>query len=638
MTRLLDTISTPRDLRQLPLEKLTVLAREVRQHLQRHSTLRDGYRASAIGLAELTIALHFVYDFSHDKLVFDMAHQCAAHTVLTRTGRDGAETGGSLLAGVGAGRRDSSYDQFIAAHAGTSIATALGMASAQDDGAKTVAVIGDGAIVSGIALESLNSGGPLDRDVLVVLNDNEMSISKVVGALGEYLAKLRVGKTYNELKRDAHKLVQSIPIIGERLDKAAEQLKDAVAKALVPGHMFESLGPRYFGPVDGHKIPHLVNLLRDIRRQRGFFLLHVVTRRDDPAPKASAVRERPAPKAQKSEPEALTTELEFRRQGEEPYINAFASALRSAAERDPSVAVVLAAAPETQTSRAIREQFSAELASRLWDVDICEQHGMAFAAGLARSGRRAVVIIPSTFLQRAYDQVFQEVVLNRLPVTLGVTMAGFVDDIATSHHGLYDVAYLRALPGVDLLAPRDARELRRMLDWALTLDRPAALRVPQTFAPHEDLLFDEHAELAAGKAEVLRRGSDIVLWALGSMVYPAMEAADLLAAKGLEATVINARFARPIDVELLGRVIAEHTLTFALEEHSVNGGLGGAVLEAAARERLGAAKVMAIGAADAIWGPGARTKLLRQCGLDPTSLADRILLDYRRHVRSPARG
>lgn len=635
MTRLLDTIQSPRDLSKLSLEKLPALAQEIRQYLQKHSTLRDAYRASAIGLTELTIALHFVYDFAHDKLVFDMAHQCAAHAVLTRDRK--TDDDANLLAHFASGKMRSAYEQFVSAHAGTSISTALGIACGQTDDAKTVAVIGDGAIVSGVALEALNCGGALDRDVLVILNDNEMSISKVVGAMGEYLAKIRVGKTYADLKRDAHKLVQSIPLIGERLDKAAEQLKEAVAKALVPGHMFESLGPRYFGPVDGHNVAHLVNLLREIKRQKGFFLLHVVTRRDGDITRKKTKAQMAAEAAKAPQSLGLDAEQEFKRQGEERWDAAAARAVAAIADRDPAAVVVLADAPESPAARSFRDAFRKFNPPRLWDVDICEQHGMAFAAGLARAGKRPIVVVSSTFLQRAYDQVFQEIALNRLPVTLLVVQAGVADVAAAAHHGFYDLAYLRALPGIELYAPRDARELRGMLDIAVRRDQPVAVRIPQTFAPDEDSLYDEHAEIFPGRSEVLRRGSDIGIIALGSMVYPVMEAADLLAEKGIESTVVNVRFVRPLDTDSLKRVIQEHTLSFTVEEAAISGGLAAAVLEEGARSRWPIQKVCPIGVGDQVLPQGQRFQVLRAAGLDGVSLADRMLLDYRRHVRTGAR-
>lgn len=627
MSRILDTLSGPRDLRQLPVERLPALAKEVRQTLAKTSPLRDAYRASALGLTELTIAMHYVYDFAADALIFDMAHQSAAHMLLTRPDRPAA----AAIAGLAPdpGDRDSAYDHFVAVHAGTSISTALGMAAGRSDGSKTVAVIGDGAIVSGIALEALNSGGGLDRDVLVILNDNEMSPSKVMGSLGEYLAKIRVGKTYTDLKRDVHKLFQSIPFIGETLNKTAEQLKEAIAKALVPGHLFESLGPRYFGPVDGHNTAHLVQLLREIRRQHGFYLLHVVTKRDRD--------HRDGGRSNRSSAESLVVDLEFKRQGEEHYSAAFAKAAAAALERDPGVVVVSAGAPEDRTLRALKDRLVGPLAARHFDVDICEQHGLAFAAGLARAGRRVITAIPSSYLQRGYDQVFQECAINGLPLLFCVFLAGFADEQTSSRHGLYDIAYLRALPEVDVWAPRDARELRAMIDLGLTAERPTVIRFPAAFAPHDDLVFPEHAELARGRAEILRRGSDIGVFAFGATVFPAMEAADLLAEKGIEATVVNARFARPIDAELLARVLADHTLTFTVEEHGLAGGFGAAVLETAARDRLGAGKLVPVAVADQYFGSGGRPALLRAAGLDPASLADRLLFDYRRHVRSPSR-
>ncbi len=636
MSGLLQSIRNPRDLRQVPISRLPDLAEELRERILDRFAMKDAYLKSALGMADLTIALHHVFDFAHDKLIFDLAHQAAAHLVLTR----GESADGTALSErpvpVSPGDEREPYDHFFSLHPGTSISKALGVAQATEGDAKTVAVIGDGAVVSGIALEALNNGHGLNSNALVILNDNEMSVSRVVGAMGEYLSKVRAGKTYNELKKDAHKLLQAIPIIGSGLDKAAEQLKDAVAKALVPGSIFEKLGPRYFGPVDGHNVGHLVQLMNEIKDQRGFNLLHVITRRDE---SVDAKHERlvfpvSSKKAEEGEDADLARGIEFERQGEEPWNDVFANSLMHAAENDPQLRVLLLAAPDVRGIGKASSQFLEKLPGRVFDMQVNEQHGVAFAAGLAHAGLKPVIVAPASVIQRAQDQIFQEIALSGLPVVMTLCYSGLIDARASLYHGTQDIAFLRAMPGIDIMAPRDGRELNHMLDMALQSNGPSALRISHSFAPDSDRLYPEQQELVRGRPEILRRGSDMTLFALGSMVYPAMEAAELLAAKGLEATVVNARFARPLDADFLQDMLDEHTLLFTLEEHGVAGGFGSAVLEVAARERLGAGKIIPIGVPEGPISRASRARLLRRMGLDRQGLADRMLHEYRRHVRS----
>lgn len=639
MSGLLKSIRNPRDLRQVPIARLPHLAEELRQRILDRFAMKDAYLKSALGMADLTTALHYVFDFAHDKLIFDLAHQAAAHLVLTRgESSDGADVAERPVP-VSPGDEREPYDHFFALHPGTSISKALGIAQGSDGSFKTVAVIGDGAVVSGIALEALNNGHGLNSNTLVILNDNEMSVSKVVGAMGEYLSKIRAGKTYNELKKDAHKILQSIPIIGTGLDKAAEQLKDAVAKALVPGSIFEKLGPRYFGPVDGHNVGHLVQLMNEIKDQKGFNLLHVITRRDE---SVAGNHERlvfpvSSKKLEDGQDDDLNRGIEFERQGEDRWNDVFASSLLKAAKRDPKVRLLLLAAPDVRGIGHASSHFENELPGRVFDMQLNEQHGVAFAAGLAHSGLKPVIVAPASVLQRAQDQIFQEVALSGLPVVLALCYSGLIDAKAGLYHGTQDIASLRVLPGIDIMAPRDGRELDAMLDMALQLNGPSALRISHSFAPDPDRLYAEQQEFVRARPEILRRGSDIAIFALGSLVYPAMEAAELMAQKGLESTVINARFARPLDPDFLESMLDEHTILFTLEEHGVAGGFGSAVLELAAMERLGADKIVPIGVPEGPISRASRSRLLRRMGLDRQGLADRMVHAYRHHVRSSKR-
>ncbi len=639
MSGLLQSIRNPRDLRQVPMARLPHLSEELRECIVDRFAMKDAYLKSALGMAELTVALHYVFDFAHDKLIFDLAHQAAAHLVLTRGDTlDCAGLDESPLP-VSPGDEKEPYDHFFSLHPGTSISKALGVAQASGEEAKTVAVIGDGAVVSGMALEALNNGHGLDSNALVILNDNEMSVSKVVGAMGEYLAKIRAGKTYNELKKDAHKLLQAIPIIGSGLDKAAEQLKDAVAKALVPGSIFEKLGPRYFGPVDGHNVGHLVQLLDEIKNQKGFNLLHVITRRDESVDTGSErmVFPMPARRDQDDPDPDLQRGIEFERQGEEAWNDVFAETLLAAARSDERLQILLLAAPDVRGIGHASSRFEAMLPGRVFDMQLNEQHGVAFAAGLAHAGLKPVIVAPASVIQRAQDQIFQEISLTGLPVVLSLCYAGLIDARAGLYHGSQDLACLRAMSGIDIMAPRDGRELASMLDMALESNGPSALRMPHSFAPDADRLLEEQQEFVRGRPEVLRRGTDIVVFALGSLVYPVMEAAELLAQKGLEVTVVNARFVRPLDHAFLEQMLNEHTLLFTVEEHGLTGGFGSAVLEAAACDRLGADRIVPVGLVEGPVSRAGRARLLRRMGLDRQGLADRMLHAYRRHVRTPGR-
>ncbi|MCA9319785.1 MAG: 1-deoxy-D-xylulose-5-phosphate synthase [Planctomycetes bacterium] len=622
----LHSIRNPRDLKQLPLVRLPDVGAELRDAITERFALRRDYLASALGMADLTTALHYVFDFSHDRLVFDLAHQAAAHLVLTR--RDLATADDSArIEGAFPGDEREPWDQFFSCHAGASISKALGLAAGDGQGRKTVAVIGDGAVVSGIALEALNSGQGFDRDLLVVLNDNEMSVSKVVGALGEMLSKIRVGKAYNELKKEAHKLVQAIPFIGEKFDKAAEQMRDAVAKALVPGALFERMGPRYFGPVDGHNVSHLVQLLQEIKRQPGFYLLHVITRREEPA---KTEREGESIIVRRS----LALEPDFERQGEENWNALLATAVEDRLRSDPRVCVLTLVTPEMESLGGFATSVQDRFPGRVWNMKVNEQHGVAFAAGLARAGRRPIVVSPTALFHRAHDQVAQEVGSRGLPVVFALAYAGLVSSETTVDHGVDDIAFLRGVPGLDLMAPRDGDELSGMLALALDQEGPAAIRVPHAFAASRNDRIEERAELARGCPETLRRGSDLAVLALGSLVYPALEAAELLAQKGVEASVINARFVRPLDLDFVARLLSEHSLLFVAEEHRLAGGFAASILESAAVERLAADRIVPIALSAGPLSRGLRSELLRRHGLDPAGLADRMLHAYRRWVRS----
>ncbi len=626
MAGMLETLKSPRDIASLPLDRLEALAEEVRLALPSRFALRDVEARSAAGLCELTIALHKVFDFSHDRLVFDLGYQAAAHHLVCGAAVDQHSRGAPARFDVA-----SPYLEFLPHQPGSSISKVLGLAEGGMQG-KNIAVIGDGAIASGEAMEALNAGGAMNSNALVILNDNEMSISRVMGGMGEYLSRIRVGSTYNQLKKDMHRLIKAIPVVGQRLDRAAEQLKGAVASALVPGHLFETLGARYFGPVDGHHIGHIIQLLEEIQRQEGFFLLHLVTRREespvikipDPEPTAEEIAD-PAP--------LLVHSLE----GESRFVVALAEPLLELARADERVSLVAVSPRELNEQNQLTQAFESQFPDRVWRADVGEMHGTSFAAGMARAGRRPILMAPAAAMARAHGEIIESIALDDVPVVLLATASGVVDECSGAEHGVHDLSFMGGLPRVDIASPRDAVEAGDLLTCLIEADRPAYLRLPPGFSTDPSRCFPTRNEVARGIGEVLRQGTDIAIWALGSTVYPAMEAAECLAESGIEATVVNTRYMRPIDHALLTSHLSDHTVLFTVEEHTLHGGLAATVLEVAARDRLGAGSVLPIALRDDPLGRGARPTLLKSLGMDAAGLTDRMLVEYRRFVRSGSR-
>lgn len=633
---LLERINDPADLRNLPVSELPKVADEIRRLITATLEKNGGHLASGLGVVDLTLALHYVYDFLKDVLIWDVSHQAYPHKIITGR-RESFKTIRQRhgLAGY-TNPAESPYDHYLFAHAGSSISTALGyaVARAHDDDARSVAVIGDASIACGMAFEAMNHAGVEKKgNLLVVLNDNEMSISKSVGAFSEYLSRVRVGGFYNEAKEGLHKLLKSVPLVGEKLDRALEETKDAVLRMVAPGGaVFEALGPRYFGPVNGHDIPHLISLLQDLKRQKGFILLHVITEKGRGHERAAGDPigfHGVSPKVAPVQP----PDLEFAAQGEKTWSQIFAETAVERGRRDPDLHVITAAMPDNTGVAKFQKVFP----ERTHDVGICEQHGVGFASGLKKAGKRPVAAIFSTFLQRAYDQLFQEVALNRVGVVFALDRAGVVGPDGATHNGCFDIAYLRSFPGIDLYSPRDESEFKAMFDLALDLDRPAALRYPRTFAPHPAKELPVRRELMLGRAETLRVGRDVALVALGHLAYHAMEAADLLAAQGVSAHVVNARFVRPLDVELMAELTERFEHVFTIEEHNVRGGFASHVLEELALRRARADRIRPIAIPDAFVPHGARSELLRELRLDPAGLAAQVVEVLAGHTTAAVR-
>ncbi|MFN0058906.1 MAG: 1-deoxy-D-xylulose-5-phosphate synthase [Planctomycetota bacterium] len=623
---LLSRISSPDRLRELSAEEHQRLAAEIRERLMEVVNLTGGHLASNLGVVELTLALHTVFDFLSDRIVWDVSHQTYCHKIIT--GRN--ELFGRLRQYQGccgfASKDESPYDLFDAGHAGTSISAALGIAVAEHHlgrKTRTVAVIGDASIAAGMPFEAMNHAGDLQHDLLVILNDNRMSIDKSVGGMSRYLNRIRSGAFYRELKRDVQVVLPRIPIVGKPIEDALEHLHGVMHQALVPGQVFEDLGFKYFGPVNGHDLPELIATLSRLRSMSGPVLLHVLSDKgfgfapaqNDPIKyhaskgflSGSVATEPPTVKAVAAA--SGTT-----------FGDVFRDVMVELGEHDPRVVGITAAMPGGTGLSAFQKRFP----ERYYDVGIAEQHGTCYASGLALGGLKPVFAVYSTFLQRGYDQVIHDVCLQRNRVVFALDRAGLVEDGPT-HHGVFDIAYMRVVPNVSLAAPADADELREMLRIAVDLDAASAIRY--TKAPVPTLARSgARAPVEWGKAEVLRAPQPLTILAYGSMVEIALEAERRLREQqGIEVGVVNMRFAKPLDAALLRQLADPERVLLTIEEHVVHGGFGSAVLEHVAAERLRFAHIELMGVPDRFVSFGSRELLLKELGLDAAGVAHRIV-------------
>ncbi|MGH9406458.1 MAG: 1-deoxy-D-xylulose-5-phosphate synthase [Terriglobia bacterium] len=616
--RYLTRINSPDDLRKLPREALPVVAEELRDYLISVVSKVGGHLASSLGAVELTLALHYTFDAPKDKIVWDVGHQAYGHKILTGR-RDRFPTlrqyGG--ISGFPV-RSESPYDTFNVAHACTAISGALGMAVARDlKGGEfhVVAVVGDAGLTGGVALEGINNLGTLKKKVLVILNDNEMSISPNVGAIAGYLNRIVHGQPYHRITHEAEKVIRSVPRVGPRLARLSHDLLDSAKTLLIPGMVFEELGFNYHGPVNGHNIDELLDALAEVKDHAGPTLLHVVTQKGKGYPHAEKL---PMKYHGVTQFDVSTGDFHKAPAKAPSYTSVFGKALCELAERDHRVVAITAAMCEGTGL----DEFSRHYPRRFFDVGIAEQHAVNFSAGLACEGMRPVAAIYSTFLQRAYDQIYHEVCLMRLPVVFALDRAGLVGADGPTHHGLYDLVYLSAFPGMTVMAPKDENELRHMLATALTLDGPAAVRYPRgngVGVPIER----EFKTLEVGKAEILREGEDIAILALGSMVYPCLEAAARLDAIGIHATVINARFMKPLDQELICVLAAEKQFLVTAEEGTEAGGFGAAVA-AMLHDQKVPVSILRIAVPDRIIPHGAPNLLHAKYGLDADGIVEKI--------------
>jgi len=607
---LLSGIAAPADLRKLPVSELPELARELREFLIHTVSTRGGHFAAGLGTVELTIALHYIYDTPYDRLVWDVGHQAYPHKVLTgrRELLHTIKQDGGLAPFPT--RSESEYDTFGVGHSSTSISAALGMAVAAaraGEARRVVAVIGDGAMTAGMAFEALNHAGSLPADLLVILNDNDMSISENVGALSNQFARALSGRVYAHLRESGKKVLRPMPAVWELARRSEEHLKGMV----LPGTLFEELGFNYIGPMDGHDVRALVSTLRNIRKLRGPQFLHVVTRKGKGYPPAEADPIKwhgPGP----FDPASGTI---FKEKSTGPsYSQIFGQWLCDMAAADPRI---IGITPAMREGSGLVE-FSRRFPERYFDVAIAEQHAVTFAAGLATAGLKPVVAIYSTFLQRAYDQLIHDVALQNLPVVFAVDRAGLVGSDGATHQGSYDLSFVRCIPNTVIMAPADENECRQMLYTATTLDCPALVRYPRGSGPGVPVV-SEMSALPIGKAQLRREGkSGLALLAFGALLAPAAAIAE-----AFDATLINMRFVKPLDEELILTVAARHRALVTIEENAVLGGAGSAVIELLAAEGL-SLPLLQLGIPDRFIAHGSREGCLAAAGLDAAGLRSGI--------------
>ncbi len=615
----LENIYSPLDLKKLKHPELIKLTREIREMILAVVSQRGGHLASSLGVVELTIALHRVFNTPYDKIIWDVGHQSYAHKIIT--GRRECFSALRTAAGISGfpRRQESPCDPFNVGHSSTSLSAALGMALARDlrqERNKVVAVIGDGALTGGMALEALNHAGDSHSDLLVILNDNEMSIEQNVGGLPSYLSRLRSDPMYSRFKEEFEAAVSHIPAIGKAMLRSVDRIKDGVKYLLVPGILFEELGFTYLGPIDGHNIPRLEGMMRQARDLKGPVLLHVITRKG----KGYRFSEEHPCRFHGIGPFNLETgQVNGDPNARPGYSHIFGEAIMDLAEQDETVIAITAA----MGAGTGLEQFARKWPKRFYDVGIAEQHAVTMAAGLAVEGFKPVVAIYSTFLQRAYDQILHDVCLQNLPVTFVIDRAGLVGEDGETHNGLYDLAYLRNFPHILLMAPSNGAELNAMLKTAMNWDGPAAIRYPRARA--EEPLYSPVKELIPGKAKLLQEGDDLLILAAGTMVKEALEAANILKKKGIICAVINPLFIKPLDRELICTWARNCGNILTAEEHVTSGGFGSAVLEMFAQENIANVRTHCLGMPHPLTGHDTRECLLERFGLTGAGIAREAL-------------
>ena len=611
MPHLLSQINTPADLRKMPPSELPQVAQEIRREIIRTVSKVGGHLASSLGVVELTLALHYVFETPRDRLIWDVGHQTYAHKLITgrREQFPTLRQGGGLCGFPK--REESPYDVFGTGHSSTSISAALGIAQARclrKENFKVIAIIGDGSMTAGLAFEGLNQAGAADKDLIVVLNDNELSISPNVGALSSYLNRLLTGRMATTIRDKIKNFLGQLPRIGRPALKWAKYAEESFKGFLLPGLLFEELGFKYVGPLPGHKIESLIETFRNIKGLHGPILVHVITTKGKGYP--------PAEKDPVSfhgvgpfNPE--TGDVHSSKGSYLTYTQVFGQTMVKLAREIPCLVGITAAMPQGTGLDA----FAKEFPERCYDVGIAEQHGITFAAGLAAEGFVPVVAVYSTFMQRAYDQILHDVCLQKLPVVLALDRGGIVGADGPTHHGLFDFSYLRHIPNIIVMAPKDENELQHMLKTAVCCGRPASVRYPRGNG-WRGPLDEELKEIPLGQAEVLQQGEDLMILAIGSCAQAALRAYGLLAEKGIRAAVVNARFVKPLDEELICALASKTGKVLTVEENALQGGFGSAVLELLGEKGLKEVAVRRLGIPDVFVEHGSQEELRHNYSLD----------------------
>jgi 1-deoxy-D-xylulose-5-phosphate synthase len=620
MARLLDNINTPIDLRKLDRAQLPQVAQEIRDMIIDTVSRVGGHFGGNLGIVELTLALHYVFNTPRDQIVFDTGHQSYPHKLIT--GR--RDTFNTIRQHNGISgfckREESEYDVFNAGHASTSISAALGIAVARDfrkEDYDVVAVIGDGALSGGLALEGLNQAGHLKRKLMIVLNDNDMSISTNVGAMSGYLNSIIKGQRYNAAKDLAKGVIDRLPVIGGKLHEFASDMEQLVKHMVVPGTLFEELGFKYLGPYDGHDLNGLINIFEANKDYDGPLLIHVITKKG----KGYVPAENKPIWSHGVTPFEIESGIVKKSDKPSPpsYTAVFADTLIELAKTDPKIVAITAAMPEGTGL----DKFLKAFPDRMFDVGIAEEHGVTFSGGMATQGMKPIAAIYSTFLQRAFDQVFHDVAIMDLPVVFALDRAGIAGQDGPTHHGIYDMAYLRVFPNMICMAPRDENELRHMLKTAFETGHPTSLRYPR--GNGVGVAFDaELKSLPIGKGEVMREGGAAAIFAIGGEVWPSINAAEMLAKEGVNVAVINGRFIKPLDDELIARFCKPNAKIITVEEGSLAGGFGSAVMERVQQLGIDGVKFHRIGIPDEYVHHGSQDVLRAQYDLHADGIARRV--------------
>ena len=616
MESILKKINGPEDLKKLNVSEKQVLAEEIRKEILEVVSKNGGHLASNLGVVELTIALHSVFNTPDDKIIWDVGHQCYTHKILT--GRKEQFSTLRKLNGIAGFPKvcESEYDTFNTGHSSTSISVATGMARAKklmgDDQTKVIAVIGDGSMTGGMALEALNDAGSSKTNIIVILNDNEMSISKNVGGIPLFLSKLRGRKFYSKSNERVKKFMLQVPVIGNPTVKIVQKIKDAIKQILLPNMFFEDIGFTYLGPVDGHNIDKLESILETSKKISGPVLVHVITKKG----KGYKFAEETPENFHGVSSFDLKTGEKIKKSGKD-YSKVFGEKLVELAEKNEKIVAVTAAMKDGTGLKSFSEKFP----DRFFDVGIAEQHAIGMIAGMAKEGLKPVLAIYSSFLQRGYDQLVHDIALQKLPVVICIDRAGIVGNDGETHHGIFDLSFLSSIPNLTVMAPKDFEELKNMLEFAVNFDGPILIRYPRGGENHK---FTRKLSIKLGKAELIRQGKDITIIGIGKTVGKAVEVAELLKKQNINSEVINARFLKPLDEKFIVKSIKKTGRVATIEDNTLKGGLGSSIIELVNKFNLQNIKVETFGYDDCFVPHGGTEELEKIYKQDVESIAEQL--------------